>query len=329
MAIQIVSAVSPHLQIVLTLTPLHPLSHQLRLLRAQSWIAGTIDELISSCYILTLLIPRSVDKYDGEINMLRQQITYLTNSLKDLTEKVSRTVSSPGETRNSHTYSTTTSSRFGEPKEPLFIGHTRSAFSLNIAKSSLTQRGMRTDTTVPTSAASSVATSPRDLTPELGDSYTIAGTESAVLDPILSIPLAEVIRLVDVFQEEIELVYPFISSETLAAEAPQLIEHLRSSLNDPNAASIEPDTETDIRLLKVAIASAIVVEAHGRNALGERLFKSVTIDRTADVSLKDVQVMTMSVSRSPDLSRHQINIHIIYRAYTIFMATKNYWLGEQ
>ncbi|RYP70713.1 hypothetical protein DL769_004884 [Monosporascus sp. CRB-8-3] len=138
-------------------------------------------------------------KHEDEIAMLRRQVVTLTSSLKDLSAMVNRSVSSPADYRDRHAYSAAVSSRsVPEPKEPLFVGHTRSAFSLGVAKSSLTEIGISTDAAVPTSADSSLSSTPRELTPESGGPRQAASLQPAT-DPLLSLPVNEVMRLIDVF----------------------------------------------------------------------------------------------------------------------------------
>ncbi|KAI3322816.1 hypothetical protein HD806DRAFT_544830 [Xylariaceae sp. AK1471] len=235
-----------------------------------------------------------------DIVSLKQQVTSLSIELKELSDKVSLLVSSssPVNQPNRHDYLVTASSRQYEPRQPLFVGHTQSAFSLHAAKTSLSRMGISPDVAVATGGLPSLAPSPHELSPEPGvDTNLTPNLLSTAEDPLLTIPLNEVCRLIAVFREEIETLYPFVDSDELTAVAGAKMRELSKHLETLDSNSrIKPDLseDRDISLLKVAVATSIVVEAQGRNPLSSRLIdstdkKAAQVTRSSDVDLRDLQ----------------------------------------
>jgi hypothetical protein len=224
-------------------------------------------------------------------------------------------------------------------QEPQFVGHTRADFSLGIAKSSLSRMGITTDGTGSASASGSRQLSPvegeppssapgpaapirRRLQQQLSnnndnsDNTTTKNNNNAPhamlrvpsggcpaqgRDPLLGIPPGEVLRLIDVYQEQLHSIYPIINADVLVSKTGWLLDLLQQSLADPRAellAGLDEDAQKDVRIVKVALASSIVVQAQGHNELSQRLVESVEcaashVVRRAAVDLRDVQLLTM------------------------------------
>jgi hypothetical protein len=126
----------------------------------------------------------------------------------------------------------------------------------------------------------------------------------AAKDPLLTLSLTEVCRLITIFQEEIETLYPFVDSSELAAVAgtqmSELSKHLELLDSNSNMNSGLSE-DRDISLLRVAVATAIVVEARGKNPLSSKLIgstdkKAAQVTRSSDVDLRDLQWLTMMES---------------------------------
>jgi hypothetical protein len=179
--------------------------------------------------------------------------------------------------------------------QPHFVGPTRSAFSLRIAESSLTRMGIGSSEVPPPSAPESRTGSPG---PSLPEPPPAAPSESGP-DPLLSFPAAEIVRLLDVFQEEVESVYPFIETSELAPNFTQILDIVYGPQTDTTSPQVRKSRQKDLRIIKVAVATAIVIEAHGRNDDSARLVDSVeseiSVASRVDVDLKEVQLNTMLV----------------------------------
>lgn len=115
---------------------------------------------------------------------------------------------------------------------------------------------------------------------------------------------SEISRLLGVFQEEIESVYPCVDSQALSASAEQILEYGR--LGERGDEVVGPTNQVqdfglkDFQLAKVAIATAIVIEAHGSNEDNQMMVESVKNDvswvRNEEVDLKDIQLLAILVS---------------------------------
>ncbi|GKT45362.1 uncharacterized protein ColSpa_05543 [Colletotrichum spaethianum] len=123
-------------------------------------------------------------------------------------------------------------------------------------------------------------------------------------DALLTIPLDESIRLLEVFEEEVEIVYPFIDTRELIEKASAIRAYVEDS-TDVTAATTVLSTSVDIKdviLAKVAMAISMVVESHGKNHTSTKLVEpakqiiyQLSIDAEAD--LKVIQIMAM-ITRS-------------------------------
>jgi hypothetical protein len=110
-------------------------------------------------------------------------------------------------------------------------------------------------------------------------------------------------RLLAVFEEEVESVYPFIDILELASRSEQILRAIRdSSLLDETSRDLyePPLTATDVALAKLAVATGIAIESHGKNDLCSAIATSVEttaarISRT-EVDLKGIQLLMMLVS---------------------------------
>ncbi|KAI1736105.1 fungal-specific transcription factor domain-containing protein [Xylaria scruposa] len=239
-----------------------------------------------------------------EITSLREQVKSLRTQLNGLSEKLDllASTSSPSGSINSTNRqrpddSARTGSRQHEPQQPLFIGHTQSAFSLDAAKNSLSLMGITPDAIDPTSGSQSL-TSSREPTPERSPTITLApNTLSSTQDPLLSLTLPELRRLITVYHEEIEVIYPVISSDELVevvdTKIKELIRQMETSGPDSRL-MLDMSEDKDINNLKIAVAIAVVIESQGKNSLSSRLIdstdkKAAQVTRSPDVDLRDLQ----------------------------------------
>ncbi|GIK00845.1 hypothetical protein Aspvir_004874 [Aspergillus viridinutans] len=145
-------------------------------------------------------------------------------------------------------------------RELTFQGPTTSAFSFDLAKSSLQRRGIVDGDGDGDEAGEEGDDG--DVTP-LGD-----GTPLGMLkDPLWTISKAEAIRLCGVYEEEMGIMYPVLELEELLRQveglyglSPRL--PLRSG-------------DYDVYILRLVFACALTAEASGRSELAMRLFESV------------------------------------------------------
>ncbi|KAH7144400.1 fungal-specific transcription factor domain-containing protein [Dactylonectria estremocensis] len=229
-----------------------------------------------------------------EVSQLRKQMSELAGAMtlvRDLKDRPRSTRLDPSPAQDPSTIVVPSpagsSQREGIPKEPQFVGPTRSAFGFIIGERSLTRMGIPTYETLPASGAQSPTNMPRELEADPQDYWH-------------HVTAQELVRLLTVFQEEVESVYPFINIGDHASRADEILQAIRST--EPGGqrildiSDIEVSSK-DIDIVKVAVATAIVLEAHGKKEISTSIVESVennisVISRPA-VDLQEVQLITM------------------------------------
>lgn len=256
----------------------------------------------------------STDKDDGdrshdnnlsdEVARLRDQVASLTASLREINNRTafmnSRSPAVTTQQNPSPVYMSESNYRPSEPRQPQFVGPTRSTFSLRIAETSLTRMGIQTGET-PESRSASPAPS-ENPSPE--DSAQQAGpSQKQESDCLLNFELDEIQRLLDVYEEEVESVYPFTNIKEFSLRMPDILDYVRNVGDTPPDPDnpLDPQTQIelkDVQIVKVALATSIVMEAKGSNALSRKLVDSVEsvvcrVSGEAKIDLKEVQIMTI------------------------------------
>lgn len=198
-------------------------------------------------------------------------------------------------------YTSTTSQRTGPPRQPQFAGPTRAAFSLNIVESSLNRMGISSDVQDPAGQSSSVSS--RDATPEpttaLAQNLLRSGVEG-----LQGISNDDITRLLGIYQEEVACVHPIIETKDLITNAPHIMELVR---HPQQPAGLQRLGRKDTHILRLAVATAITHEIHGKNDLSDRLVFEVEqdvgrISSETEVELKDIQIMGMLASLFENLA---------------------------
>ncbi|KZL79444.1 fungal specific transcription factor [Colletotrichum incanum] len=237
------------------------------------------------------------DDLRSELVMLREQVSNLANTVGKLVSDKSRqlTSASPGSQQQSSLHDNHSAQADKEPKQPQFVGPTRSAFSLKVAETSLTRMGISAQDPVTAAASESLAPT-RYPTPEQSEPSRWAPG----MDVLLTISLEEFIRLLEVFEEEVEIVYPFIDTRELIANAIPVRAYVEDNSDSTASASVSSADVNikDVILAKIAIAISMVVESHGKNHTSNRLVEPVRqiiyqLSIDAEVDLKVIQIMAM------------------------------------
>ncbi|KAM6508227.1 hypothetical protein FALCPG4_018108 [Fusarium falciforme] len=183
-----------------------------------------------------------------------------------------------------------------KPKEPQFIGYTRSDYGLSVAKSSLTFAGASTVDALSASTISSIADSPREETPEIIDEPA-SRSPLPQDDPLLSIERSEILRLMNVYHEELHSVYPVFDTRGFVESTILLLFAHPEDDERASALSLDHTQHKDIRLLKIALAASIVIEAQCKTELAQRLVNSIECDTShvaqTTIDLREVQISTI------------------------------------
>ncbi|TQN64409.1 hypothetical protein CSHISOI_11029 [Colletotrichum shisoi] len=239
------------------------------------------------------------DDIRSELSMLREQVASLANTVGKLAANKSCQApsASPGSQYHLTPHENASSQEAKEPKQPQFVGPTRSAFSLKVAETSLTKMGISVNDPAAETVNESLDPT-RYPTPEQSEASQWAqGT-----DVLLTISLDEFVRLLEVFEEEVEIVYPFVDTCELISKSAAIRAYVEETPDFTAAtASTAPSTGAEIKdviLARIAVAISMVVESHGKNPTSNGLVEPVkqliyqfSID--ADVDLKAVQIMAM------------------------------------
>lgn len=159
---------------------------------------------------------------------------------------------------------------------PRFRGPTSSAFSFDVAKSSLQTMGI----TQPEDTLHEEYPT-RDATP-VGSPLTRAPSSIPIhpaKDPLWNINRDDAIRLCRVYEEEVGLMYPFLDIEKIIGQVNLLYTFLEAATRTglTRRAMPGPDSLTDdeTNILKMILAVSLLVEGSGRSDLGKRLFETV------------------------------------------------------
>ncbi|KAJ4376515.1 hypothetical protein N0V86_006627 [Didymella sp. IMI 355093] len=233
-----------------------------------------------------------------DVSFLRQQLTTLIGTVAALAERrdsqpsiiAERTPTLRQTASPAHTG--TTSQR--PPQQPQFAGPTRAAFSLNIVETSLNRMGIPSD--VHDQAGHTSSVSSREATPEPTTALAQTLLQSGV-EGLQDISNDDINRLLGIYQEEVASVHPIIETKDLIANAPAIMDLVR---NPHQATGIQKQRlgKKDIHILRLAVATAITHEIHGKNLLSDRLLFEVEqdvgrISSETEVELKDIQIMGM------------------------------------
>lgn len=157
-------------------------------------------------------------------------------------------------------------------KYPTFHGPTSSAYSFDVAKSSLQSMGI-----APGSGPNDVNLS-RENSP-VPPPARIPSSSHPSKDPLWVISREDAIRLVRHFDEEISMMYPIFELDQLITRIDLLwtfIEAaLRTGLGQPSLPGADALDDEDTNVLKMVLASSLLLENNGQSDMAVRLFESV------------------------------------------------------
>lgn len=209
------------------------------------------------------------------------------------------------------------------PKEPQFVGPTRSAFGIIIAKRSLTRMGFPDCDSLPPSGAQSPTSRPKEANAPQNLGQLLSGFTAC-----------EVTRLVNVWREEVEPVYPCVDMGERISDAQYVLDCIRAGrlIDSGERRPARCDVTTrDVDFVKVAMATTLVLESHGATELSTAIIDSVerVVSRISclDVDLGKVQLLAMLVA-SPSLNCYiRAWLLILPRASITSTSTRSCWRG--
>ena len=243
---------------------------------------------------------------EAELSTLREQVQQLQASLEEIRtrSKPPNVVTASDDQQSSDVQgprrqlarSRTDSRRSNAPTRAQFLGPTSSDYSFNVANSTLHSLGIRSD--YDSARLESAFTSRRE---------SLEPSSQEVLhprDPLLSLGLTEIYRTLEIYKEELHSIYPFIMVDDVIAQARVLYQELEKlhnvRLGTENIDDIAVAIGFDISILKMMVATAVVVEGAEQSEVGQKLLHSVevTLSRSMKeirIDLKQLQIFTLTV----------------------------------
>ncbi|KAK0113956.1 hypothetical protein ONS96_014805 [Cadophora gregata f. sp. sojae] len=245
---------------------------------------------------------------EAQVRGLQEHVQKLQSAIQDIRVQMSRNLLDVGESRwnssgqqptkdNNTTKvghaSSSQSKANSAPTRPQFIGPTSSDFSFNLANSALSRLGIEApngDARLD-SAVTSRRTSPEPTSRD--------PTTNPKLDPLLTLGFEESKRMLDVYEEELHPIYPFIDIDNVRIRAPTLYRELEARCSGGEVAQDSRSRSIDTMVFKLVVATALVVDGAGKSKLGEQLLGSIdaALDRSIrgiGINLKQLQLFTLT-----------------------------------
>ncbi|PTD13435.1 hypothetical protein HYE67_010117 [Fusarium culmorum] len=231
------------------------------------------------------LEPQSdITSLNQQVAALQNQVSALTTALQDVSQRLPQLTDPSTTTSVSHgngsTYRQELRNVRNEPREPQFVGPMRSAYSFQIAENSLSGMGIERRP----GTAASLSASPSESIPDVGSER--GSLPPRDIDVLPSLGAVEIQRLLELYREEIVTVYPFLEVDDLSRIVTSVLE------------SPEENTLKEIQAIKLVVATALAVEAHGQNNLSKRLIDEVepvicSVSGEAFIDILELQLMVM------------------------------------
>ncbi|KAJ5247741.1 hypothetical protein N7468_002724 [Penicillium chermesinum] len=237
-------------------------------------------------------------KIDQHLANLQQEIRTISGRLHQLesSSPLASSKPSPGMSTGAHALQRI----LNPPKSPTFVGPTSAEFGLGQQQASLTapENVGRTaggenepqDSNESTPAPLSLAASSEREGPIDGD-------------PLKALGLEETLRLVQVYEDAVGIMYPCVDLTSLRTYVVQFYhtyDPVMDKMADPTLADSDQDWfhARDVQVLKILCAIALLVESHGRSERAAQLADSVE-DRfasrlkIADVDMKEILLLVL------------------------------------
>lgn len=194
-------------------------------------------------------------------------------------------------------------------RQPRFQGPTSSAFNFDVARSSLQDMGIDApaeDVTADglTTAHVTPTGSPLHPPPSSDQLASVMPTMHPTKDPIWGIKREDALRLCRVYEEEMGIMYPLVDIEQVTHQINLLYTFMEAALRAgfaqrglPGSDGLQDD---NTNILRMILATTLVVEGSGKSELGERLYLSIkpVIDSKLwePLDIKNVQLYGLVVS---------------------------------
>ena len=218
----------------------------------------------------------------AHISSLQEQVDTLFTNLNSLRHDVTSPLLDPS------TYSRQASSSLSIPqndpqtgpsprpkvKMPRFHGPTSSAYSFDVAKSSLQNMGI---TQLGAGIDEGAVTG--DVTPVGSPRSPVPVPLHPSKDPLWSLGREEAIRLCRTYEEEVGMMYPMFDIERIIRQTTLLFNFLeaasRAGLSQRHLPGADAVNDDETNILKMIFATQLIIEGAGQSDLARRLWESV------------------------------------------------------
>ncbi|MCJ1438816.1 hypothetical protein MMC27_008206 [Xylographa pallens] len=168
-----------------------------------------------------------------------------------------------------------------------FRGHTTSAFSFDVANSSLQTMGIAnlqtmaiTQSTFGPDEEGAMAQNEPSPGPQIQDLDSgLQATTRPLKDPLWSLSREEVIRLCRIYDDEVGLMYPMLDIDKTITKANRLFDFMeaaaRTGLLREEIDRGDAFHDDDSNILKMVLAASLTLVGGGYSEMGSRLFESV------------------------------------------------------
>ena len=158
-----------------------------------------------------------------------------------------------------------------------FQGPTSAAFSFDVARSSLQSMGIAASE-LQDDGFNGSHTIPKDSPQQQQRAPMAPMTIHPNKDPLWKIARDEAIRLCKVYEEETGLMYPMLDIDKIIIQTNMLFNFTesaaRSGLMNPYKSGPDNLGNNDVYILKMVLATALIVEGEGQSELGRELYES-------------------------------------------------------
>jgi hypothetical protein len=160
--------------------------------------------------------------------------------------------------------------------QPRFRGPISSAFSFDVAKSSLQTMGItQPEDTIHEDYQTRDGTPVDSPVPRAPSSIPIHPNK----DPIWNIAREDAIRLCRVYEEEVGMMYPMLDIEKIISQVKLLFTFLeaatRTGLTKRSMPGPDSLSDDETNVLKMILAVTLLIEGNGQSDIGKRLFEVV------------------------------------------------------
>lgn len=289
-----------------------------------------------------------------KMGALQREMLALGERVKEL--EVAAAAITPATASQAPSKSTTSASGLDRilnpPKSPSYVGPTSAEFGLpgmSMRNSSdLCLHASQTASEDGSGGESRLVHSP---------SVSECGVDAHDQDPLVSLGQAEALRLIEVYEDAVDIMYPCVDLESVREYikahyhgdyndgSPKRVPTMRAGHIDEPPPGESDDQDwfyaRDVQVLKLILAIALLAESHGRSERAARLADSVedkfaTRIKVATVDMKEELILTLLVSflqfcSMPTLVQHIeggyiVNLSLLPGRRNIRLAT--HWNGS-